>query len=146
VPEMGTLDNVSVSADIVQPTPAAVAGALEALPGDGEVILMFDLVPNASGYNIYRRQAGDTPDKAVLAKPKPDPYGWFVDTGLTNGTHYLYTVRPVYGKGATATEGFDASVLAEPNPPIAPGFRSYDIGTLTPGSTVLANGVLTITA
>jgi hypothetical protein len=155
VPEMGTLDNVSVSADIVQPSPAGPAG-LQGLPGSGVVLLIFDTVSNATGYNIYRRQAGETLDKAVLLTANPTPYGWFIDDnqgkGLPNGTPLVYSVRAVFGTGASATESLDSQIAAVPDVPIpssqpgVPAFRSIDIGTATPGSTTLAGGVLTITA
>jgi hypothetical protein len=145
-----TFDNVGVSADVVQPSPNGPVG-LQAEPGNGKVLLTFLSVPNATGYNIYRRQVGQTPDQAVLANAVPTPYAWFIDdnagAGLPNGASLTYIVRAVFGEGATAFESMDsAPVLSEPQVPIAPGFRSFDIGTMTPGSTTLDQNVLTITA
>jgi hypothetical protein len=150
LPGTATFDNVSVSADVVQPSPNGPVG-LQAEPGSGKVLLTFLPVANATGYNIYRRQVGQTPDQSVLANAVPTPYAWFVDdnagSGLPNGASLLYIVRAVIGTGSTAIESLDsAPVLSEPQVPIAPGFRSFDIGTLTPGSTTLDQGVLTITA
>jgi len=50
-------------------------------------------------YNLYRRAATDTPDKAVLVNAMPNPYTWFIDDnggkGLTNGTTLIYQVKAV---------------------------------------------------
>jgi hypothetical protein len=144
----GTLDNVSVSSAIVQPNFLPGPSPIEVSPGNGQVLLTFPTVPNAVGYNVTRQIAGGT-GKPMLLTAQPDPYGWFVDTGLTNGTNYLYTITTVTLSKAdnkTLLEGTGAQALAEPQVPIPPGFVSRDITTLTPGSTTLANGVLTITA
>jgi hypothetical protein len=69
--------------------------------------------------------------------------------GLTNGTELVYQVKAVLQDSTgKMTEGATSpSVLALPQVPILGGLYSYDIGTLTPGSTTLdASNVLTITA
>jgi hypothetical protein len=149
LPGTATFDNVSVTSDVIVP-PAGLS--LEATPGSGQVLLTYGTTLNAAGYNIYRRLASDTPDKAVLLNAQPTLNGWFIDDnggkGLTNGTHYVYQVKAVIKDASgSATEGASSSeVLAEPQVPILGGLYSYDIGTLTPGSTTLDNsGTLTIT-
>jgi hypothetical protein len=80
-----TFDNVSVDNTVIAVPPPA-----QAIPDAGAVLLTYTEVPNAVGYNIYRRAATDTPDKAVLVNSTPTPYAWFIDDnggkGLTNGT------------------------------------------------------------
>jgi len=150
-PTVATFDNVSVSADIIQPDIVPGPGPIEVLPGNGQVLLTFPTMANAAGYNIYRQEAGSkTP--AVLVTQQPDPYGWFVDTGLTNGTNYIYSVSTVSTSLADPTKTVESApgtlsqVLATPQLPVA-GLTSIDIGTMTPGTTTMDDkGVLTITA
>jgi hypothetical protein len=118
------------------------------------VLLTYTAVPNAVGYNIYRRAVPDTPDKAVLVNSTPTPYAWFIDDnggkGLTNGTTLVYQVKAVLKDASGNTSEVLASqpVLAQPQTPIVINglaFQSYDIGTMTPGVTSLdANNVLTV--
>jgi hypothetical protein len=130
LPGTATFDNVSVSADVVQPSLNGPVG-LQAEPGSGKVLLTFLPVANATGYNIYRRQVGQTPDQSVRANAVPTSYAWFVDdtagSGLPNGAPLIYIVRAVIGAGDKAIESLDSTpVLSEPQVPIAPGFRSTD--------------------
>lgn len=143
-PVTAVFDNVSVSAEIVKPAPEPW-GPVNAYPGTGAVLLTFGLYPGAEGYNIYRQGPGE--QAAVKLNAEPTRNAWFIDNqGLTNGTSYRYSVRPVVKDAAGAlTEGpVSRSVLAEPQVPIAPGLFSYDLGTQTPGSTKLVGDVLEI--
>lgn len=128
------------------PTPAG----LQALPGPGQVLLTFGEVPNAVGYNIYRRTPDQTPDKAMLVNAQPDPYGWFIDDGagkgLPNGMNFYYSVKAVQ---ADKTEGpASTEVLAMPQIPIGPGLVLYYLNSnpaILPATLTLdtANDVLT---
>jgi hypothetical protein len=148
-PLVATFDNVSVSADVIQPVPAGPTPVV-AVPGPGAVLLTFGTVPGATGYNIYRQ--GPEDEEPVKVNAEPTPYGWFVDQGpegkgLANGVAYRYTVRAVLenGEGEPVESAASEVVLGQPQVPIAPGFYSTDIGTLTPGSTKLESDVLTVT-
>jgi hypothetical protein len=137
-----TFDNVSVSSDVSVIGPANV----QALPGTGAVLLTYGGTPNAVGYNIYR--IGPT-DKAPVkvSGDDPVPYTWFIDQkDLQNGTAYRYLVVGVLkdASGNASETAASMMVVAEPQVPIVPGWYSYDIGTETPGSTKVANGVLTL--
>jgi hypothetical protein len=153
VAETGTMDNVSISADIVQPNPPAGPTLVEALPGNGAVLLTFRTMANAVGYNIYRQEAGTTTAPVKLTT-QPTTNRWYIDTGVTNGTNYLYTVTAVTKSLADPTQILEgtpsAQILATPQAPVqvaAGSLTSIDIGTITPGTTALDNsGVLTITA
>jgi hypothetical protein len=149
LPGTATFDNVSVSSDVIV-LPREL-GPVEAIPGSGAVLLTYGTVPNAAGYNIYRRLATDTPDKAVLVNSTPTPNGWLIDDnggqGLANGVELVYQVKAVMkdASGSLSEGSTSAPVLALPQTPILGGLYSYDIGTSTPGSTALDNnGVLTI--
>ena len=140
-----TFDNVSVDNVLIATPPPA-----EAIPSSGEVLLLYSPVPNAVGYNIYRRAVTDTPDKAVLVNSTPTPYTWFSDDnggkGLTNGTELIYQVKAVLKDASGNLSEVLASqpVMTLPQVPILDGLYSYDIGTMTPGATTVDNGVLTI--
>src|SRR5205085_116877 len=101
-----TFDNVKVSADVVNPAPAGPAG-VEFQPGPGAVLITYGGVDNAVGYNVYRSVAGDTTTAPVLVNgDKPTADHWVIDDnggkGLTNGTHYLYTVKAVLKDNSTS--------------------------------------------
>jgi len=144
-----TFDNVTVDNTVIAVPPPATA-----IPDAGAVLLLYTPIPNAVGYNIYRRAATDTPDKAVLVNSTPTPYSWFIDDnggkGLANGTSLVYQVKAVLKDATGKTSEVLASqpVLAVPQTPIVLSglpFQSYDIGTATPGATSLdASNVLTI--
>lgn len=153
VAETGTLDNVSISADIVQPNPPAGPTLVEALPGNGAVLLTYRTMANVVGYNIYRQEAGSSAAPVKLTQ-QPTTNGWYIDTGVTNGTNYLYTVTAITRSLADSTQLLEGTpstqILATPQVPVQVGagaVTSIDIGTTTPGTTTLDNnGVLTITA
>jgi regulation of enolase protein 1 (concanavalin A-like superfamily) len=153
LPGTATFDNLSISSDVIAPPPPL--GPVEVIPGSGAVLLTYGTAANAVGYNIYRRQATETADKAVLLKaeasPYSTPYSWFIDDnqgkGLPNGTGFVYQVKAVLqdASGKLSEGSTSSPVLAEPQLPILGGLTSYDIGTQTPGSTTLDNnGMLTI--
>src|SRR5436309_2326763 len=50
----------------------------------------------AVGYNIYRRNAGETADKAKKTNTALVTSASGIDTGLTNGNGYVYFVTAVY--------------------------------------------------
>jgi regulation of enolase protein 1 (concanavalin A-like superfamily) len=142
-----TVDNVSVSADIVQPNILPGPTGIQPQPGNGAVLLTYQTVPNAA-YNVYRRVAGSK-DPAVRVNAEPTANGWFIDTGLTNGTNYLYSLKTVTKSLADPTqllEGAASSeVLVMPQTPTN-GFALYYFGTTNPGTVSIDNNVLTITA
>jgi hypothetical protein len=149
VAEMGTLDDVTISSDIIQPNPPAGPSQVVAQPGNGAVLLTFNTLPGAS-YNIYRQEAGSKTAPALLNQ-QPTANGWFIDTGVTNGTNYLYTVTTVTKSLADPTKSLEgtpsAPVLAEPQVPILPGTTlNYLTTTATPATLDLTGGVLTIKA
>lgn len=122
-----------------------------AYPGNGAVLVTYTTVPNATGYNLYRRAATETADKAVLVNQAPTTYGWVVDAGannagLTNGTNYLYSVKAILQDGKEGPASAD--VLARPQAPLAGALFTYDIGTMNPSTVTLSpdNKVLTIKA
>jgi regulation of enolase protein 1 (concanavalin A-like superfamily) len=150
-----TFDNVSVDSKFMQILPG-----IQVSPAPGAVLASYGGAPGAVGYNIYRRAATDTPDKAVLVNAMPNPYTWFIDDnggkGLTNGTSYIYQVKAVVkDSSGKMTEGpVSEEASATPQMPLSPGpnagpnvgsLMAYTIGTDYPGSvTVDSNNVITI--
>ncbi len=104
-------NEASATPQIVLPAPTSVS----ATPGNAQVVIAWQAVPNATGYRIYRgATAGFTP-----GTPHKTTSGLTVtDPGLTNGTAYFYRVAAVAGS-AEGTRS--AEVTATPvAPPVAP--------------------------
>jgi hypothetical protein len=146
-PLVAVFDNVSVSSEIVRPSPPAPS-PVQAYPGPASVLLAYGNVANAVGYNIYRREASQPADKAAKVNAGPTANAWFVDENLTNGTPLVYSVRAVYKNDAGETEEGRASseVLVTPQEPVPPGFYLYYWTTTNPAEVKLADNVLTIKA
>jgi hypothetical protein len=145
-PVVATFDKVSVSADVIAP-PAAPARLL-AFPGTGAVLLTFGTVANATGYNIYRREAGQAATAAVKVNAQPTANTWFIDdgagAGLANDKALIYTVKAAFAGGAES--GASDAVVVTPQVPIMGRFFRHDIGTLNPGSATIEGNTLTIKA
>jgi hypothetical protein len=124
----------------VSKTPAFV----QAFPNPGAVLVTFGNVLNATGYNIYRRDVGQTADKAVKVNAQPISQSFFIDTGLTNGKPLLYSVKAIFQDGTEGPASADAVVT--PQMPILGGFFSYEIGTAHPSSLTLDGNTLTVKA
>ena len=102
-------------------TPAAPTG-LTATGGNAQVSLSWTAAANATGYKVYR---GST----LVATQATTS---FLDTGLTNGTAYSYTVVATNGSASSpASAAVSATPLAPP--PAAPTGL-----TATPGNTTVA--------
>jgi hypothetical protein len=148
-----TYDNVAVTTDIAQAAPAGPT-KLQAFPGNGQVLLTWSGVSNATGYNVYSRHANQSNDQAVLLTAKPTANGWFIDAGadnkrsLTNGTPLVYTVRAVVKDASgKSTETLDASpAQVIPQAPLPANLVAYYWGAPAPATIDLSNNVLTITA
>lgn len=101
--------------------PPAVPAMPEATPGNGAVLLTFGAIPTAASYNIYRSNAdkeGDQPAKVGSAAS-----GFFIDTAVTNGTNYSYTIKAVDKSGAESAAS--EPVLVAPQVPIGPGLMLH---------------------
>jgi hypothetical protein len=70
--------------------PAQQPTGLTATPGAGSVSLDWSDVPSASGYEVFRRDAGGVYPSTPAAWPASSDY---VDSGRTPGTSYCYVVR-----------------------------------------------------
>jgi hypothetical protein len=108
---------VSGEAPCTPPVPTL----LSATPGDSQVILTWQEIPGdpaVLGYNLYYDQAGKAQFIATLSDPAANSY---VNTGLTNGQEYCYTVTSLYdcdGDVVSDTEsGFSNILCATPTNP-----------------------------
>jgi hypothetical protein len=147
VPVVATFDNVSVSADLIQPSAAGPVRA-EAFPGNGRVLITFGAVDGATGYSVYRREATQPASAAVKLNSAATKNSWFIDDKAVNGTTYVYTVRGIVKGASGNVETLDSpenQVL-----PMAPignaGFQAYYWGAPLPATITLADNVLTIRA
>ncbi len=107
-------DSTEVSATPVLPAPLAPAN-LVATAANGQVTLVWDRVAGATGYRIFRAEGvagtlANIPGNAIAAATT------YINTGLTNGTLYRYTVRAVNAAGVSPDSD---EVSATPIAPIA---------------------------
>ena len=86
-----------VPAGPVIPTLPAAPSGLTAGAGSKQVSLTWSAVPKATSYNVYRGTSTGGESATPIATGLTAPA--FVDTGLTNGTTYYYTVTAVNGVG-----------------------------------------------
>ena len=107
--------------------------------GDGVVTLLWDPIPDALLFEIFRKIAppgmppaswdpvADLYDTVTPAE-LTDQNGFvaYVDDDVTNGTTYHYVIRTVMGDG---TSDFSASVEATPKTPFGPFVTSFVEGT-----------------
>ncbi len=83
---------------------------LDAIPGDQQVELIWDVVSGATSYNLYRSLTSGSGFTLIYA----GALFTFTDTGLTNGTTYYYKVAAVNAEGEGA---LSAPVSATPAAP-----------------------------
>jgi hypothetical protein len=110
--------SAEISATPVASAPAAPA-TVTATAGNGQVTLVWTVVPGATSYNIYwSLSAGVSITNSTKIHNAGNPY---VQTGLTNGIPYYYVVTAVNAIGespasvqVTATPVSSASTLAAP--------------------------------
>lgn len=108
------------------PPPPAVPTGLAATPGNTQVSLLWNAVSGATGYTLFRSTVQGTQGAAVTTNQAATS---FVNTGLTNGTTYFYSVAAVNGNGSSlASAQVSAKPAAPPVPPAPTGL------TATPGN------------
>ncbi len=86
-----------ISATLMLPVPKN----LSANPADAQISLSWDASNSAQGYRVYR---ADTPngDLIDITSGTGITETSYIDTGLTNGTAYRYTVRAFNSRGESA--------------------------------------------
>ncbi|MBE7901042.1 fibronectin type III domain-containing protein [Paenibacillus polymyxa] len=108
---------------------------LEAMGGDSQVKLNWDLVNDAESYTVkYGTESGKYTETTTATK---DAYGNFVIPGLTNGTKYYFVVNAKvngvdseYSNEASATPQGGGS---QPDPEPTTGDRAILVVTMTTG-------------
>jgi len=129
-------DSSEVSAT---PTAAPIAGtaptALIATPGNSQVVLNWNLVADASSYNLKRSTTSGGPYSSTVGTPSANS---FVDTSVSNGTKYFYVVTAVSSSGesanspeasATPATVVAADVTVTANPASTKSISPYIYGT-----------------
>lgn len=117
--------------------PAAPAD-LKAMAGNGEIMLSWKAVPNASSYVVERAIAAPGPWSAIAHPAGPS----YTDTGLANGSTLYYRVSALNAGGRSAPG--DPIPAAPVSPPFAPAGLTATAGntrvtltwTASPGATV----------
>lgn len=108
------------------PPPPAVPTGLAATPGNTQVSLVWNAVTGATGYTLFRSTAQGTQGAAVMSNQAATS---FVNTALTNGTTYFYSVAALNANGTSlASAQVSAKPVAPPAPPAPTGL------TATPGN------------
>jgi regulation of enolase protein 1 (concanavalin A-like superfamily) len=133
-PVVGKFDNVSVTNQVLAPGPAGLTvGA-----GDQSAILSWNGVTGATGYNVYRRLKTDTAVTRITASPVTDTT--FRDSGLTNGTDYIYAVSSIGANGVESA----LSPISVATPAPLNGFFAADVGIVTAGATSFQTDTFTV--
>ena len=104
--------------EIIALSPTSPTG-LNAIPGDGQVALSWNVAPGATGYNLKRTTVGGGPYSSVTNGLTSTIY---TNTGLTNGTTYYYVVSTLKG-GCESTNSAEVSVT--PQSPFSSWQTSY---------------------
>jgi hypothetical protein len=118
---------------------------VQVFPAPNRLLVTFGTVPNATGYNIYRREA--TADASTAAKVNTDavPHGWFIDDGagqgLPNGTNFYYSVKAVISGAEGPASG---EALGMPQVPIGDGFLLYYLDNGPPANPPILPAKLTL--
>ncbi|MBR5442650.1 MAG: polysaccharide deacetylase family protein [Clostridia bacterium] len=60
------------------------------------VMVSWTKLPSATGYNIYRKAVGDASWRLIKTTKQSDN-SYFVDTNVSQGTSYIYTIRQTRG-------------------------------------------------
>jgi phosphatidylinositol-3-phosphatase len=98
-------------------TPPSAPGGLTATAGDARVALNWNAASDnvgVTGYRVYRRNSDGTWPAAPTAST-PAATRTFTDTGLTNGTAYMYRVTAIDAAGNQSVPSATASAT-----PVAP--------------------------
>src|ERR1700734_2236570 len=103
-------NSTKVNATPVLPPPAAPLG-LAATPGNAQVSLTWTASASASSYHVKRSTTSGA--ETQISAPASTNY---TDTGLTNGTKYLYEVSAVNSGGESANS---SEVSATPVAPLS---------------------------
>ncbi len=113
----GTRGNASNAFTIVWEKPPEPPKNVIIKEDDGMVELRWQYEPGFS-YNLYRYDDGIYPLFPVNAKPLTS--GYYLDTGLENGTKYHYELRKESSKGGIHREGRGLKFEATPKDIVAP--------------------------
>lgn len=112
-----------VAARPLSSRPPAIPQGLQAVPGDGQVVLSWE--PNSEtdllGYDVYRATVLNGNYEKITATPLAPGVTTYFDRGLENGTTYFYKLRAVNmgGLASPFTEAVSATPATTqvPNPP-----------------------------
>jgi LVIVD repeat/Fibronectin type III domain len=90
------------------------SGGLVATPGNGQAALSWSAATGATGYTVRRGTSSGGPYSVI----KSNVVGTsFTDTGLTNGTNYVYVVSATNAEGEGAVSNEASATPASPGVP-----------------------------
>ena len=106
---IGPLSAVLLLTGNVDLMPPAAPTGLTALEGNAEVSLSWDVVPDASGYNVYRSPV--TGGGYVKVNGAPLAGTSFTDSGLRNARNYFYVVTALDAWGNESAYSNEVSAM-----------------------------------
>jgi LPXTG-motif cell wall-anchored protein len=117
-PQSG-FSNIANATPVAYSIPFEVA-TLDAYPGDGKVLLIWDTAHNetesATSYNIYRSESPGTETLLINV----GSVNHYLDYDVTNGNTYYYKVEPLIDTMAGTTSPEASATPNTGNPPAAP--------------------------
>jgi hypothetical protein len=118
-----TSDDIDISGSVqltvtATATPPLAPGGFSASAGDGQVTLSWDIVPEATSYNIYWSVLpGITKTTGTKISNVTSPY---IHSGRTNGTPYYYRVTAANSYGESDESGQISATPSHSTPPSPP--------------------------
>jgi fibronectin type 3 domain-containing protein len=102
---------------------------LVGVPGDGQVALTWNAVPDAASYRVYRSTTGGSPYQFISQVDQPSYLDHWLDesegTALANGIPYYYVVTAVNTTGESFQSAqATATPVAPPAPPAPTGLTA----------------------
>jgi choice-of-anchor B domain-containing protein len=118
------------------------SGGLVATSGNGQAVLSWSAATGATGYTVRRGTSSGGPYSVI----KSNVVGTsFTDTGLTNGTNYVYVVSATNAEGEGAVSNEASATPASPGVPTTTTLASSP-NPSTLGQAVTFTATLTSTA
>jgi hypothetical protein len=115
----------------------------QVLPSDGQVLVTWGAVKDATGYTVSRRNPGEEITSAKVVNGTPTKDTSLIDSGLTNDKPLIYSIEAVFADGS---KGEPKEAAGTPHKAILGKFQYYDLETINPGGVTVADNVLTIRA
>jgi fibronectin type 3 domain-containing protein len=109
--QRGHLSTPSNPTQVYWDDPPQAPQGMKGEPSDKKVVLLWDSVEGATGYNAYRREEGQRSPISPINR-EPMAATEYTDLGVQNEKTYLYSVRAVKRVVKTEVEGAGSTEIA----------------------------------